>query len=499
MKKLLSVLLAVLMVVFMLTACSPSSTTSPTSAPASSAAAPTSAPASSTAAQTSAPAATTTPSTGKVQLILGIYPVDTDTAAITAMNQVITSYNTTHPNVEVVPDYYKYATDNFLPMAASGYLPTIFETWFTEPQKLIRSGYVKDITAQLQARGWIDKINPSIKALLSDKNGNIYGIPRDAYALGLMCNVDLFTKAGLVNSDGTIQYPKTWADLATTAKTIKDKTGAAGLCLLAKDNAGGWHFSNIAWAFGAQLVKDNGDGTYTANLNSPEAIAVMTYVKSLKWQYDVLTADPTNEDWGTGFTQLGTGAAAMYIGANDAVDQPTANNGLAVGKLALVPIPAGPGGQFSLSGGTPYMFSSTATDAQVDAALDFLISFGKAPVVDDTTKASLEAQDKNNVTKGIPNIPRFPCWTDPTIQQAEKDILKQYANINMANYQDYYTAVSTAGNLKTEEPGDTQAMYAELTKVLQAVLTDKNADVTTLMNTANTNYQKILVDEKIGK
>ena len=29
---------------------------------------------------------------------------------------------------------------------------------------------------------------------------------------------------------------KTWDDLA---KTIKDKTGAAGLCLLAKDNAGG--------------------------------------------------------------------------------------------------------------------------------------------------------------------------------------------------------------------------------------------------------------------
>jgi ABC-type glycerol-3-phosphate transport system substrate-binding protein len=489
MKKLLSVLLAVLTIIFMLTACSNSSTTSPTNAPTT--AAPASAPATGDNA-TAAPAE-------KVQLKLGIYPADTDAAAITAMEGVITRFNATHPNVEVVPDYYKYATDNFIPMAAAGNLPTIFESWFTEPQKLIRSGYVKDVTAQLQARGWADKINPSIKALLSDKDGHIYGIPRDGYALGLMCNVELFEKAGLVNSDGTLQYPKTWDELAATAKTIKDKTGAAGLCLLAKDAAGGWHWSNIAWAFGAQLVKDNGDGTYTSNLNSPEAIAAMEYTKSLKWTYDVLTADPTNEDWGTGFTQLGTGAAAMYMGANDAVMQPTANNGLPVDKLALVPVPAGPGGQYSLSGGTPYMFAGNATDAQIDAALDFLIAFGKAPVLDDSTKASMEAQDQNNVDKGIPNIPRFPCWTSPEIQQAENDILGKYKNVNMTLYNDYYAAVSKAGNLHTEEPGDTQAMYAEITKVLQAVLTDKNADVTALMNTANTNYQNILIDEKIGK
>lgn len=49
----------------------------------------------------------------------------------------------------------------------------------------------------------------------------------------------------------------------------------------------------------------------------------MEYVYDLKWKYDVLTADPTAEDWASGFQQLGTGAAAMYIAANDAVAQPT--------------------------------------------------------------------------------------------------------------------------------------------------------------------------------
>ena len=61
----------------------------------------------------------------------------------------------------------------------------------------------------------------------------------------------------------------------------------------------------------------------------------MEYVYDLKWKYDVLTADPTAEDWASGFQQLGTGAAAMYIAANDAVAQPTQVNGLPTDKLAM--------------------------------------------------------------------------------------------------------------------------------------------------------------------
>ena len=65
-----------------------------------------------------------------------------------------------HPNVTCVPAYYKYATDTFMPMVESGNCPTIFETWFTEPQKLIKAGAIADITDELEARGWLDKMNP---------------------------------------------------------------------------------------------------------------------------------------------------------------------------------------------------------------------------------------------------------------------------------------------------------------------------------------------------
>ena len=426
-----------------------------------------------------------------VTITLGIWPEDTLTDDIKVHEGYVATMAELHPNVTCEPAYYKYATDTFMPMVESGNCPTIFESWFTEPQKLINAGAIADITDELEARGWLDAMNPSIRSLLSDSNGRVYGIPRDGYALGLMLNVELFEEAGLVDADGYPLYPKTWDELAETAKTIKEKTGAAGLVLLAKDNAGGWHFSNIAWAFGATLCTDNGDGTFTSNLNSKEAIAAMEYVKSLKWDYDVLTADPLNEDWGTGFTQLGTGNAAMYIAANDAVNQPTQVNGLPIDKLAMCAIPAGPGGQYSLYGGTPYMFSKDATPAQINAALDYLEVMGKAPVATDAAIEGMKADAQNKVDTGVPVIQRFPCWVNQDVLDAEAAIVEEYGNVDPKMYQSYFDATASDG-LHLEEPGSTQDMYAELTKVLQAVLTDEGADVASLMETANDNYQKIL-------
>ena len=447
--------------------------------------------------QTSAPEPTkeaSNPVEEKFQLKLGIWPEDTLTDDIAMHKEFVKKFNEKHPNVEVVPAYYKYAVDTFVPKAESGNLPTIFESWYTEPQKLIAGGFVADITDILQERGWLDTLNPSIRELLS-KDGRIYGIPRDGYALGLMLNVELFEEAGLVDENGYPIYPKTWEELAETAKKIKDATGMAGFCLLAKDNAGGWHFSNIAWAFGATFTVDNGDGTFTANVDSAEAIAAMQYIKDLRWKYDVLTPDPINEDWGTGFVNIGVGTAAMYIGANDAVNQPTQVNGLPVDKLAMCALPAGPNGeQYSLSGGTPYMFSKDATVEEINAALDYLEIMGKAPVASEEAIAGMKADAENRVSNGVPVIPRFPCWIDQDVLDAETQIIKDYGNVDTKMFDSYFTATKQSGNLRMEEPGSAQDLYAELTKVLQAVVTDKDADIAALMQKADANYQSILDD-----
>ena len=120
-------------------------------------------------------------------ITLGIWPEDTQTEAIAVHeNTYVPAFNELHPDVEAIPAYYKYSPDTYVALATAGNAPTVFESWYTEPEKLIRNGLVKDITDILEERGWLDVMSPAIRDLLSDEDGRVYGMPRDAYSLGLM-------------------------------------------------------------------------------------------------------------------------------------------------------------------------------------------------------------------------------------------------------------------------------------------------------------------------
>jgi len=427
---------------------------------------------------------------GKTVVKLGIWPEDIYPDDIKMHEGFVRQFNQLYPDATIQPAQYSYGTDTFVPMAEAGMVPTIFGTWYTEPQKLINGGFVRDITDEMKALGWDTKMVDSVKTLLS-QNGRIYGFPVEAYALGIHVNVDLFRQAGLVDANGLPRYPKTWDELATTAQTIKQKTGSAGFVLLAKDNAGGWHFTNIAWGFGAQFeVQQN--GKWIAQINSPEVVQAMNYVKDLKWKYDVLTSDPTSEDWSSGYQKVGTGMAAMYMGAQDGVSQPTYVNGLPINDLALIPMPAGPKGQYALMGGNVMMFAKNATSAEVTAALRYIEIMGRAPVVTPASIAGLRAGAENNKNQGIPNVPNIPAWNDATYLKAVDDARNAFANVDMRLYNDFYTSAARGGYLHPEEPMLVQDLYAELTKVLQEVLTNRNANVQNLLNASQTNFQRLL-------
>jgi hypothetical protein len=126
--------------------------------------------------------------------------------------------------------------------------------------------------------------------------------------------------------------------------------------------------------------------------------------------------------------------------------------------------------------------------------MHYLEIMGKGPDVTPDTIAGLEADAENRKNSGIPVIPNFPVWTDPALEKARQDAIDKNQNVDMRLYQDYFNIVAKAGNLRPEEPFMAQELYAELTKVLQAVLTDQNADVAALMGTAQTNYAALIAD-----
>ena len=113
---------------------------------------------------------------------------------------------------------------------------------------------------------------------------------------------------------------------------------------------------------------------------------------------------------------------------------------------------------------------------------------GKSPEVTDDAVAGLKADAETRKETGEPVLQALNGWDDEDFIAAEKASVEEFANVDMKLFDDFFNN----SNVRSEEVGDTQAMYAEITKVIQAIVADKKADVTALMKKASKNYQKVL-------
>ena len=136
--------------------------------------------------------------TEKIQVTIGMWPEPYLQEDVAMFEEWKRLFEEDYPQYEIVGTPYSYSLDTFFPMAQSGQTPTVFQTWFTEPQKLIANGFVRDITPQLKELGWYEKMDPAMRETLSHE-GKVYGVPRDGYGLGLLINLQILEDVGLVD------------------------------------------------------------------------------------------------------------------------------------------------------------------------------------------------------------------------------------------------------------------------------------------------------------
>lgn len=397
-------------------------------------------------------------------------------------------------NIVIEPDEWAYSINSFLPKAAVGKLPTIYNTWYTEVQKIINAGYAVDITSALQERGWDRAINPMVATIIM-RDGKYYGFPRDAYLMGLMCNLKLFRAAGLVDGNGLPLLPQTYPELVRMAQVIKERTGAAGFLIETNGNGGGWHFMNIAWSYGAEFERKV-NGQWRAVFNSPEAVAALQLIKDLRWQYEVLP-DHTLIDWTKAQELIATDQCAMKFEAgfdHNGFDYVIDHYNMPREDIAMASVPAGPKGRVALLGGNIYMFAPNSTAEQINAALEWLRLLGMSPDVSADGLRYIEDSYRNDFKNGyvVGNV-GVPVWTDPDFLAANEKIRAKYINVNLDYFQSYINGPQVT--MRLEEPFYCQELYAILDGVIQTVITDPQADPEVLLDQAADKFQREYLDK----
>ena len=426
---------------------------------------------------------------GIIRISIGNWPSENEKAGRELYDQRVQKMKKKYPNVEITPDVGAVDVKTFLTKAASGQLPNLYVTYFTEASKIINEGYARDITSFIEKYGYKNAIKEPIMDLVTSE-GKIYGLPTNSYAMGLMINMELFSKAGLINEDGTPKIPRTYDEVAEYSQIINEKTGKAGFILPTTNNCGGWHFMNIAWSYGVKFMEDR-DGKWYATFDSPEAVAALQYVKDLKWKYNALPAN-TFIDQAEMYKQFATGEGAMYF-SSSVSDTLTSSYGMSKDSVAMGCIPAGPKGKYSLMGGGIDMFSTETDDEQLDACFKWLEISGVVPAVTENTLTNQEATFKSRTETGLIIGPvGYDVWQNREGQEKLDALREKYINVDMKFYEDYIRFEGV--EIKPEEPVNCQPLYKALDACIQEVLNNKNADPEALIKKAANDFQKNYLD-----
>jgi multiple sugar transport system substrate-binding protein len=414
--------------------------------------------------------------------VAGLLPT-ADEAAKGQLADRVKSFEAKYPNITVEPEDYEWKNSTFTTQLAGGTLPNVFEIPLTDGKTLIENGQLADIDQYVKALPYGADFNPALLANGQGSDGKIYAVPaKSIYAVALHYNRNLFQQAGL-DPD---KPPTTWDEVRQYAKQIHDKTKVAGYATMALDASGGWQLAAGANSRGGVIETSSGDGKYTATLTDPAVKAHLEFLHALRYEDNSLLPR-ADLGWGEINAAFGGGEVAMYTSGSDVYNALVESNGVdADWGYGLTAIPTDNGGG-ALTGGTLAAVTKDSTEAQKDAAVKWIDWWYLSKLQDQdqaVADAKTRAEAKPPQAVGTPVLPIF---SEANYTESQGWI-KDYINVPLENMKGY-TDVMFSQTLVPEASASVQDLYNALVPVVQAVITDKNANIDDLLNTANTAAQ----------
>ena len=387
-----------------------------------------------------------------------------------------------YPNVTIEGSELQFEAAAYVALAAAGELPTLFMTYFTEPSKFIDQGIVADLTPYFESAGVAGVYNPAILDVTS-RDGAVYGMPLNAYALGLAYNLEM------LNAAGFDAPPATWEELQSMAVALTNRDdNVAGFAFINDGSAAaGWHFTNIAYGFGAtrdDIIGQNENGSFVATYGEGPTVDALQYIYDLRWTSDVLPG--ATLDWASISEALMSDRVAMAIYAGDQFNFDYFNFPDAdLTNFGYAAAPAGPNGRITLTGGNLWMVAGNATDDQQEAAtyFQFWRQFDPAEVL-----AAIEA---TNEAIGQPVLPLYVGD-----YQAQWEAFREPYNVlPVENYAPFNDAIKAGEvTLQPEPITAVQDYYTELGVVISEVLSNENVDPATRLAESADEFQAFVLD-----
>ncbi len=415
--------------------------------------------------------------------VVSLRPGDSE-EAYHAFYAQVDQFQAANPDIKIVPHEYNWTGPTFAAALAGGTLPDVFTIPFTDGKSLIEQGQLADITDLVKALPYASKFNPNVLATAQDANGHIFGLPRQAYGIGLQYNRDLFTQAGL-DPD---KPPTTWDEVRADAKAIADKTGQAGYIQMSQSNTGGWQSTVATYARGGRMEEVAADGSVKSTVNNPGTKAALEFLKALRWEDDSMGSNFLF-DWGTANQAFAAGQVGMYTQGSDVYTSLVQANQIdpKIYGLTTIPLTDDPNAGV-LAGGDIAAVNVKSSPEEQAAAVRWIDFYYMQKLLDQTAAVN---DAKTLAADGQPvGTPAMPIFDKATLQQSQEWI-KDYVNVPLDQMAGFSNGIFDQP-LVPEPSHHTQEMYAILDTVVQAVLTDQNADIDALLTDAQSQVQALI-------
>jgi len=405
-------------------------------------------------------------------------------AAIDQFNAQVSQFERLNPSINVKPVEYQWTAPTFAAKLAAGTLPTVFEVPFTDARTLGDNGQLADLTPYAKALPYFSKYNKAVLAEGIDAKGRIIALPKGAYAQALHYNRKLFQQAGLDPN----KPPTTRAQLQKDALIISQKTGKAGYVEMAKDdNTAGWILTTLTYAFGGRM--ETGHGTHSvATLNNKQTVSVLNMLHHMRW-VDNSMGSNFDYGWSDINQAFAAGNVGMYVSGSDVYTNlvQASNIDPSIYGLATIPLAKNKNAGV-LGGGTEVAVKPTAKSAELAAAVKWIDFFYEQPLV---SKSQAIRNAKTLVANKQPvGVPALPLFNKAQYALANTWI-KPYINVPLDQMKPFTTGIFNQ-TLVPEPAASTQSVYHSLDAVVEAVLTNKNADIQGMLQQANAAAQQAI-------